>query len=174
MMPLPPPPPPLTLEGSLMSENSKGVKKEGAKGEKADFWGALMASARRRKSVAPPSPLCSVVEDAVETELTKDRDGDVEMAMADPALVSQATSSSTVAAAVQTSTPVVKVKEIIRKTTKRAIKVPNLVHVTEKSGSDNYDSERVNYGGLYEFPALERVGSRDSGYHSTPESAKAW
>ncbi|EAT90019.1 hypothetical protein HBI56_035050 [Parastagonospora nodorum] len=56
-------------EGVLKPENCKELG-----GEKADFWGALVASAKRRKSVTGGSPL---VEE-VKTEV-KDGDGDVDM-----------------------------------------------------------------------------------------------
>jgi hypothetical protein len=82
-LPTPPPPypaPSTTFEGILKPENCKEVKKE-----KTDFWGALVASATRRKSHPPGSPLASVSEESEgsslvgEQPLLRDGDGDVVM-----------------------------------------------------------------------------------------------
>jgi len=54
------------VEGVLKTENVAGLEQD-----KADFWGALIASAKRRKSETPSSPLASVAEE--------DEDGDTVM-----------------------------------------------------------------------------------------------
>lgn len=58
-------------EGVLRPENCKELG-----GEKADFWGALVASAKRRKSVTGGSPLVGEVGTEVRDV---DVDGDVDM-----------------------------------------------------------------------------------------------
>ena len=112
---------------------------------KSDFWGALLASASRRKSVPPSSPLCSVQEEAEpsssqtttakDSEANKDRDGDVKMADTGPpeAFIN----------------PIVTLKEVIRKSKRSKGAKATLIE---------------------ELPALERVRSRDSGYASSPDA----
>ncbi|KAF2000585.1 hypothetical protein P154DRAFT_545630 [Amniculicola lignicola CBS 123094] len=118
-IPIEPPPDNTTFEGILKGENVKDVHtttKEGKqeKSEKLDFWGALLASATRRRSVPPSSPLSNVpeeVEPEIEMERVedeRDRDGDVIMGSTEPAL-------SSVAASLTSSAPVVLVKDIIKK-----------------------------------------------------------
>ncbi|EFQ86734.1 hypothetical protein PTT_17944 [Pyrenophora teres f. teres 0-1] len=79
-----------TFEGILKPENCKGLKKS-LNHEKTTFWGALIASAERRKSVDSGqhtlSPLSTVAEEAEGAEqqggepmeLDRDADGDVIM-----------------------------------------------------------------------------------------------
>ncbi|KAF2819596.1 hypothetical protein CC86DRAFT_362525 [Ophiobolus disseminans] len=59
------------VEGVLRVENVVGLEQD-----KADLWGALMASAKRRKSDTASSPLASVAEE--------DKDGDVVMSSPNP------------------------------------------------------------------------------------------
>jgi hypothetical protein len=64
-------------EGVLKPENVKTV---GLEQDKTDFWGALLASAKRRKSSPPSSPLASVAEEEEkDAESATDSDGDVIM-----------------------------------------------------------------------------------------------
>ncbi|KAL1597110.1 hypothetical protein SLS60_008692 [Paraconiothyrium brasiliense] len=100
-----PTPTPTTCEGILKAENCKEVK--GKKGDKTDFWGALVASATRRKSVPPSSPLASGADasgDNHEEVTVKDRDGDVVMGSIGSEL-----------APITTSSTVVTLKELLRK-----------------------------------------------------------
>jgi len=80
-----------TFEGILKPENCKSVKKS-MDHDKTTFWGALLASAERRRSADAgqhaSSPLSTVTEEA-EGEmlaLNRDADGDVIMETADPAV----------------------------------------------------------------------------------------
>lgn len=177
---LPPPPPLVPLpstpsEGILKSENCKETKKD-KKGEKTDFWGALIASASRRKSVPPSSPLASSPDVCVESsaDLTvRDGDGDVVMGSGDldlatfAPLCSHTVSSSPIAAPVSISmtrtSSVVTLKDMIRKSAKRARSSSKLPEVKEERRAEHYEQA------LDGFSPLRRVKSRDSGYHSTPE-----
>lgn len=176
-----------TFEGILKVENCKEAKKE-QKGDNMDFWGALIATTTRRKSVPPSSPLASVVEEPEAVE-TKDRDGDTIMETIDPALISRQAyvtpAPPSVTATLAASTPVATLREIIRKGSKRVAKSSKAV---ESEGEKSIDAKRTGPArsitlGDFDFgledaedlaaelTPLERVKSRDSGYHSFPEYA---
>ena len=86
-----------TFEGILMPENCKSVEKSLAP-EKTTFWGALLASAERRRSADAgrhaSSPLSTMTEEAKGEQeqegetlaLNRDADGDVIMETVDPAV----------------------------------------------------------------------------------------
>lgn len=185
--PPPPPPPPMTFEGILKPENCKEMKKE-KKADRTDFWGALVASATRRKSIPPSSPLASVVEEPEPASPSRDNDGDVNMTTIDPALLAlsapSAPSLPSVTATLTTS-PVVTLKEIIRKSSKRVGKAskpsetreptkldPMLTAPAPAAVVDDFEYGNKSFeDAAIELAPLERVKSRDSGYHSTPESS---
>jgi hypothetical protein len=193
--PPPPPPPPsdsTTFEGILKPENCKEARQE-KKADMMDLWGALVASATRRKSVPPSSPLASVAEGAPQADpaagLSKDEEGDVVMTV-DPALVLQqpletapASSVSTVANALM---PVVSLKDLLRKRTRLGSKTSSMpTEAKEEIKSDPMDvvspsavvlgefdfevAEREK--GVGELAPLTRVKSSHSGYHSTLDAS---
>jgi hypothetical protein len=139
-------------EGVLKPENY-GAGKD----DKGNFWGALIASAKRRKSNAPSSPLASVAEE-VETEIPvaeQDSDGDIVMT-SDDSVPQTATS-----AAVDMLKGLMK-----RNTGRRTRSLGPEVEVRQRRYTYE-DSVSDPEGALDEFAPLERVGSRDSGYQST-------
>lgn len=192
-------------EGILNSENVRGNRTmrayERLKNEKSEFWGALLASATRRKSVGS-SPLASVAEEAeVEAETSgrrsgqeeedtamQDRDSDVVMsppedepATVDPQhlILSPSSSSSSrgmgaaVAASINSSSPVVTLKEFIRKKSiKRKLRrvdserAPDIVDPDSSWGSIEESQVDVDEDYQYDMPPLERVQSRQGfGWH---------
>jgi hypothetical protein len=176
----------------LKPENCKEARQE-KKADRMDLWGALVASATRRKSVPPSSPLASVAEEAPQADpaagLSKDKERDVVMTV-DPALVLQqpletapASSVSTVANALM---PVVSLKDLLRKRTRLGIKTSSIpTEAKEEVKSDPMDvvspsaavlgefdfeiAEREK--GVGELAPLMRVKSSDSGYHSTLDAS---
>jgi hypothetical protein len=165
-----------TQEGVLKAENCRETK-----AERMDLWGVLMASATRRRKIAGGSPLGGVAE---ENEEAVERDGDGDMVMKDTEIrsmslpispsVPEAAGSSTVAVAVDMFKDMMK-----RNTTRRARGLALGAHdrgrmdaVTMLGGSLSVGEEQgqmlasdaLLVGG---FPELERVRSRDSGYHYT-------
>lgn len=168
--------PPTTFDGILKAENCAEGKRE-KKGEKTDFWGALVASATRRKGVPASSPLAReadvVGEVATETAAGRpsDKDGDVVMGNGDLDLAAlQAGSTATLSGAPVAATPsmtrsasVVSLKDIIRKGAKRSKASVRLPGIKEKVGAELYEQA------LGELGPVEKVKSRDSGYQSTPE-----
>ena len=99
------PNPHTTFEGILKPENVKGIhntttRGKGKKAEKSDFWGALLASATRRRSAPAASPLhlSRTLEDAEEGKMglgvQMDMDGDVVMSSS-PIPSQQTTASAT-------------------------------------------------------------------------------
>jgi hypothetical protein len=186
--PPPPPPPSTTFEGILKPENCKDIEKE-KKGEKTDFWGALVASATRRKSVPPSSPLASVTEEGGASEPSnKDGDGDVVMTTVDPALIPQPlpnTSPANPSSLTSGIMPMVTLKDIIRKSTKLVSgkASPKLPAVKEESKVDSMQAVSSSEEALSEFDfefneidkytvelsPLTRVESKDSGYCSSPD-----
>jgi hypothetical protein len=132
-----------TSEGILKPENCSANKE----GEKGTFWGALIASAERRKSGSEraSSPLATVTEEPEqETEIKKDEDGDVEMSVIEPYL-----SEHTVACPTASSSEVDGFKALIgRKRYRRS------------------RATRSGNTGLEGFALLKRMQSRDSGYAS--------
>ena len=186
VMPAMPPPllpvAPQPKEGILKMEN---VKDESAKkSDKGDFWGALLASATRRKSSQSSSPLAlePVVEEPEPEDkgVTKDNDGDVIMGSESTSI--SGTAASTVAATLTALTPV-KVKDIIRKTSRRGLKRrglererEDLVSRTSPEPAPPSLTDPTFQHHEYTFiedetdpplPPLERVKSRDSGYCSS-------
>lgn len=168
-------PPATTFEGILKPENCKEAKKD-RRADKMDFWGALAASATRRRSVPPSSPLAEGVEDAELAGVVKDRDGDVAMETIDPALLEQrpvpppppSAPSPSVAAVLAASAPVATLKEIICKGSKRASK---RAETKEPARPGPVRTASVPGVGTCEHLAgelapLERVKSRGSGYQS--------
>ncbi|KAF2729011.1 hypothetical protein EJ04DRAFT_590013, partial [Polyplosphaeria fusca] len=152
-------------EGVLKVENVKdaGV---GKKAEKTDFWGALLASATRRRSVPPSSPLTDQAQTESEGDKDKDGDGDTIMSTVD---------SVGVAAATAAAPTVTKVKEIIRKTRGKRTKALNCkasqssnpVQVAPAAAAiGDFDFGLGKQDEVAELAPLERVKSRDSGYHS--------
>lgn len=148
--PTPPPQlqPPKTFEDMLLLEGrSEDLNVNGKAGKcKPDFWSALMANATRRKHTQPSSPLAIHTEVAPEAA-TQDLDGDILMGN------------------FQLVSPVVTLKDIIRKGAWRSVKASNRVEVKQADSV----SDVTNCGGEFEFPVLERVKSRDSGYCSWPD-----
>lgn len=115
-------PPPVTFEGIL--KPSTTCKK--ASREKTDFWGALVASATRRKNVAPSSPLANSSQEVsgsstvATTTRTVDRDGDVIMGdNSDGDVTAPQPSGTRDLASLGKSSSVVSLKDIIWKGTKR-------------------------------------------------------
>jgi hypothetical protein len=139
-----------TAEGILKPENCKAAKE----GDKNTFWGALIASAERRKSGSEraSSPLATVTEEPEEEEeeeLKKDGDGDIEMSTIDPSLPTLTSSSS--------SSAVDSLKALIgRKRYRHTSSSSKLL----LSGND------AGRALLEGFAPLKRVQSRDSGYAS--------
>lgn len=132
-----------------------------AKDDKGDFWGALIASAKRRKCNTPSSPLARVAEEVEPEQPAQpavEKDGDGDVIMTEDLVPHTATS-----AAVDMLKGLMK-----RKTARRArsfgpeVKVGHRRYADEESVSDPE-------GALAEFAPLERVGSRYSGYQSTME-----
>ncbi|KAF2653008.1 hypothetical protein K491DRAFT_780616 [Lophiostoma macrostomum CBS 122681] len=139
-----------TFEGILKSENvhapTTSTSPSKSKTERTDFWGALLASASRRKSTPPSSPLCNVPEEAEPSSLStslspstsnassasntstaagtsRDREGDILMmnatSAAPEAFINPAQLTTSMAASITASAPVVTLKEMIKKTSKR-------------------------------------------------------
>ncbi|KAF1963325.1 hypothetical protein CC80DRAFT_432790, partial [Byssothecium circinans] len=174
----PPPPPPTapsptanppastTFEGILKSENCKEVKKE-KKADKTDFWGALVASATRRKSHPPSSPLASVSEEIESSDLStvlQDSDGDVVMTSFDDVLgAPQTTTDTTPAPATsspmslgRTTSTVVSLKEFMRKSSQRVTK-------SSKTGDrkDNVVTVPAEYHTIGDFDFGSNVKKKD-------------
>jgi hypothetical protein len=197
-----------SLEGILKPENvhnatstcpaSGSPKKEK---EKTDFWGALVASATRRKSIPPSSPLANIAEEVPSpaTDEVKDRDGDIVMSDSDsgpaekqalnrslsvdanmPSTVnpSQLTITEAITTSIVESAPVVTMKEIIKKTSKKAKtshsksgsvidretqKTDRKSPVVGATALESVVEEATEAG---EMEPLSRVASRDSGYAS--------
>jgi len=146
--------PPTTFEAMLKTVDEKEVKRDRNEG-KPDFWGALMASATRRKSVPPSSPLATVAEEPDMAETQKDRDGDVVMVSDDSGSLAQEPlpAVSPVAVAITAATPVVAtLKDFIWKSSGKSAKTSKVV--------DN---------AALRLRVLEEVKSRDSGYYSTDD-----
>ncbi|KAF2445860.1 hypothetical protein P171DRAFT_472517 [Karstenula rhodostoma CBS 690.94] len=148
LLPTPPPPPPSPplqtspAEGILNPETTHDKAKKGT----TNLWDALVASATRRKSVPPASPLSTIAEGADDAP-ARDGDGDVVMGAS-------------------TSLPIVTPREIIRKSAKRT----RTMSSGELTGSEEESVSTEAYArALDELPRLERVKSRDSGYESMPE-----
>lgn len=128
------PTPPTTFEDILKPEESC---KKGGRGEKADFWNALVASATRRKYVAPSSPLAGESSSGADMKegggVERDKDGDVVMGEAAITATASSTSTSTSTSTNQAtvrppsmntvpltiSSSVTSLRDIIRKGTKR-------------------------------------------------------
>ncbi|PVH97278.1 hypothetical protein DM02DRAFT_86864 [Periconia macrospinosa] len=146
---------PATVEGVLNPENYSEPNGSNAekKSSKADLWDALVASATRRKSVPPSSPLASVseeVEGGGGGEVERDRDGDV--VMGSSADIEQSSASSALSS----------LKDVFRKSSKMYSK--SVRRAIETKGTTTADVEN----GVEELAPLQRVQSRDSGYHSNP------
>ncbi|OCK74365.1 hypothetical protein K432DRAFT_409923 [Lepidopterella palustris CBS 459.81] len=112
--PPPPPPPPVTsLEGVLHIE--KTGERCSVKSGKNDFWGALLASATRRKSVDSTSPLSlSPVQEEPEKE---ENEADIPIAEPSPAIL-PASSASAALASITSPAPVT-LKDMITKKSKK-------------------------------------------------------
>jgi len=193
LIPLLPPAPPTTVlettDGLLKIETPKG--EAGNKNEKGAFWGALMASATRRKSSVShsSSPLASLepvaeepeAEEEEESAMAKDNDGDV--VMSSPTDTTFSTAASAVSATLTALTPDT-VKNLVRRTSRRGSRAReaaerkrrNAVLYEEMPPSPTTTDlrdiefqlalESDNEGDVPMAP-LERVKSRDSGYCSS-------
>jgi hypothetical protein len=141
-----------TAEGILKPENCKAAKE----GDKNTFWGALIASAERRKSGSEraSSPLATVTEEPEteeeDGEAKKDRDGDIELSTIDSSLPSPTSSSS--------SSAVDSLKALIGRKRYRRTRSSSKLSLS----SSKCDSEALLEG----FAPLKRVQSRESGYAS--------
>lgn len=153
-----------SVEGVLKPENYPEPRDR--KSSKPDLWDALVASAIRRKSVPPSSPLACAAEGAggaatissssssSSPQVETDRDGDVIMSPPPPVAESPASPPSATAPMTFMS-----FKDVFRKKSKvysRFVK-----KVSEGKSVDE---------ALEELAPLERVKTRDSGYHSS----QAW
>jgi len=160
-----------------------------------DLWDSLVASARRRKSVSPSSPLASVTEEPARVEPPvvppKDKDGDMVMMTIDPALLSQQpldnlpiVPASTVSSVANALKPGITLKDILRKSTRLVTKTSfKLADVKEGNRYDTMDGVSPSSAALGEFDfeladrermgelaPLTRVRSRDNGYRSTSDA----
>ncbi|KAI2486640.1 hypothetical protein Ptr902_00773 [Pyrenophora tritici-repentis] len=124
------------FEGILKPENCKSLKRS-MEHEKATFWGALLASAERRKSVDSgmhaSSPLSTVVEEAEGDEqqggelmgLNRDADGDVIMENADSAVLEKPVApSSSLSKMSDIKSPINSLMGLISKSRYRRERVP--------------------------------------------------
>ena len=133
--------------------------------DKADFWGALIASAKRRKSETPSSPLATVSEESEGEE--KDGDGDTIMSSSDPdtSLSSEQDSPASSAAADM-------LNDLMKRNTTRQgrlgpqhsyavpmLTVPKSVLAKDEDQVSLSDPEAFLEG----FAPLERVASRKDG-----------
>jgi hypothetical protein len=148
---------------------------EATKTEQTDFWGALIASATRRKSVSPSSPLATVPgEVKLESKSEKDKDGDVVMAAPETCVETRQSPVADNFPAV--TAPVISLKEMMKLTSKRRCS-PKSTELREGDSNMCIPVESTKVGmncgaemeGILdaEFPPLERVKSYDSGYYST-------
>ncbi|KAF2268415.1 hypothetical protein CC78DRAFT_575887 [Lojkania enalia] len=158
-----PPLPPKPSEGVLEIENVKsndGVQKA----EKLDFWRLLFASATR--SIPPSSPLTNIPETPeAELETSRSRGGDVVMSTSAPVAAAENLAASA---------PVVKVKNIIKKNSKRREASPLLERKPPTkpdpvaqlpptaASNDNLDLVVELMEDISALASLERVQSRGS------------
>ncbi|KAF2493749.1 hypothetical protein BU16DRAFT_582805 [Lophium mytilinum] len=168
--PPPPPPPAPTLEMQLEGVSDGGVKKSG----KTDFWGALLASATRRKTVGS-SPLAQVVE---EPERESEEEAET-VTPPCPALLSNGSgsSSSSLGHSLTVMAPVT-LMDIITKKAKKGkgagLKAPEPVVMAGGSGSEgdvNRAVSRERSSTAVPVGSVERVKGSDSGYFSHSEDA---
>jgi len=154
-------------EGVLKIENVEAV---GLEQDKADFWGALIASAKRRKSSAGISPLAVVTEEAEE----KDEDDDVIMSSPSSSSESSPSTSPTDTPASVGSAAMEMLKDLMqRKTSRRdkkstarasnrehnyTLQIPTLT--VPKPVLNVKGEEQVVMNDLEGFEPLERVKSR--------------
>lgn len=177
---LTPRPPSTTFEG-ILKHNSVKDTNTGKKTEKTDIWSTLVASAMRRKSVHPSSPLANVPEEpSAELEAqnaAEDKDGDVVMSTTEPFINPQQL-TSVVAASITASAPAITLKEIIKKTrlTKSSKEVDSKKSDLVVQASPIAAAMGEFEGGFEsredlhsEFALLERVKSRNSGLYSTAD-----
>jgi hypothetical protein len=165
-------------EPTALERVEEGVVRDEEDG-KGDFWNALIASAKRRKSITGPSPLAAVVEGedvSVQcVELGEDTDGDTfmmtgEVEVSSPteslSLSSPATSSTVGSVAMDMLKDLMKRKTSRRERTcstrESTYSVPLLT--VSKTVVTKVD-EDVGLGDLEamlgeEFPVLEKVESR--------------
>lgn len=154
-------------EGFLGRKTESGCGKK----EKTDFWSALVASASRRMSVPPSSPLAGVAEEGeVQCGLMRDEDGDVVMDEQGGKLVEQSgtvnpqhltlTESLTAAA----TSPVVTLKDLISKKSKNRMSKRSKRMSAKSTTSDESGEEELK--GLAPLKRYTTSGSSDSGYHS--------
>ncbi|CAI6335224.1 unnamed protein product [Periconia digitata] len=140
------------VEGVLNPENYQPDL--GKKPLKTDLWDALVASATRRKSVPPSSPLASVAEEPGVNDpsvVEKDRDGDVVMSC------SEEQASSSQAFSPPATSALASLKGVFRRSSK-------IYSKSVRRGTEVKDAGLVD-----ELTPLERVKSRDSGYHSNQD-----
>lgn len=176
-MPSPPRQSNTMLEGILKPENVRSSNIGNKKSEKTDFWGALLASAVRRKSLPPSSPLAHVLEEPEPGTkgVIKDKDGDVIMSGLPelPSTIDPQLLTSSVAATIAASAPIITFKDMMRKSKRRKTAGPKspepVAYVSHTAAAvETFEYEDQSLEDLYaEFPPLQRVRSRDSGYQST-------
>jgi hypothetical protein len=172
-----------TSESILKSENAPAKAKGKMKNaEKTDFWSTLVASATRRKSGPPSSPLASVPEEderALDSpESARDNYNDVVSRSQSETFISPRQLSSTMTEPTTASLPKVTLKDMIRKASKHCHSSKPAESISPEPISQA--SPRVapiaefHFGfdsredlSMEEFPLLERVASQDSGYVSS-------
>ncbi|KAF2012185.1 hypothetical protein BU24DRAFT_495251 [Aaosphaeria arxii CBS 175.79] len=173
----PPSPTPSNLEGVLKPENVKACEEAEKKGEKTDFWGALLASATRRKSVTRSSPLAVISEEPEgQDRISKDQEGDVTMTGYNYESVSSSIVTATAVAAATAVgnvladiSPVASFKEMTRKTFKQG-RLSRILELDETSSPEQHSLSTVTVNHmetgfenrddlLSEFAPLERMDS---------------